>query len=290
VDALQLASARLLARTDIVVDALVQRWLAERERWAGRALARRGAIVQKLLAGEIADVASASAGLGYELDRTVCAAVLWDDAGNDAEAALAGLEELAAALARAAGAGRALTLPAGAAVLWAWVAAEAPPSVAALAAAMREAARAGQGVALGTPGPGLDGFRHGHAEALAARRVVALAGRPARVLRYDEVEAVSLMAEDPERLAHFVRRTLGALAAPGESAARLRRTLRAWLAAGGSAPAAAVRLGVHKNTVLYRVHRAQALLPRPVDDDRLAVELALAVAEEVGLDRVLAPA
>ena len=134
------------------------------------------------------------------------------------------------------------------------------------------------------PAAGLAGFRVGHVEACEARRVAELAGREAGVVRYDEVEAVSLLAEDLERLARFVQRTLGDLAAPGEATTRLRRTLRAWLATGGSAPAAAVRLGVHKNTVLYRVHRADGLLPRPIDADRLRLELALAAAEELGLE------
>jgi DNA-binding PucR family transcriptional regulator len=214
--------------------------------------------------------------------------VLWhekaavrDDAPDDA------LEEVAAALAAAAG-GPAFTVPADDGSLWAWAASSVAPDLAAVAEAAAAAAQEGCRVALGTPGEGIAGFRVGHAEAQLARRVAELSGRPTVVVRYDEVEPVSLMADDPERLARFVRRTLGPLAAENEATARLRRTLRVWLATGGSAPAAAARLGVHKNTVLYRVHRAGALLPRPVDADRLALELALAAADEVGLGRLSA--
>ena len=120
----------------------------------------------------------------------------------------------------------------------------------------------GQGVAFGTPGPGLDGFRIGHTEATEATPHRG-AGRPLGVVRYDEIEAVSLLSGDHERLGRVRRRrTLGPLAAPDEGTARLRETLLAWLAEGGNARRAAERLHAHKNTVLYRLQRAQRLLDR----------------------------
>jgi len=284
VDVVELVSARLFARTDVVVDKLLTEWSAERDRAAGDTAARRAAVVHRLLAGQETGAHQAAAALDFPLDRTVCAAVLWDTGDGEPQAALAALQRPAEAIARAAGAAAPLTLPGDDGALWAWAGAPAPPDLGALAAAAEAALREGQGVALGMPAAGLAGFRVGHVEACEARRVAELAGREAGVVRYDEVEAVSLLAEDLERLARFVHRTLGDLAAPGEATTRLRRTLRAWLATGGSAPAAAVRLGVHKNTVLYRVHRADGLLPRPIDADRLRLELALAAAEELGLD------
>jgi len=287
IDVVELASARLFDRTDVVVDRLLREWWAEHDRSAGGAAARRATVVRRLLAGEDDDVDHAAAALGFALDRTVCAAVLWDTGGGDPQESLAALERVADVIARAAGTTPALTVPVDEGGLWTWAGAASPPDLDGLAAAARGAVRAGQSVAFGTPAAGLRGFRVGHAEARQARRVAELSGRPPGVVRYDEVEAVSLLAEDVERLARFVRRTLGDLAVVGEPAARLRRTLRVWLATGGSAPAAAARLGVHKNTVLYRVHRADGLLPRPVDTDRLSLELALAAAEEVGLETLL---
>jgi hypothetical protein len=287
-EALELAANRLVARTDVVVDGLVRAWLEEHEHRVGRRLARRSALVHGLVAGEEADVGVASAALGWDLARWICAAVLWDERPADRDDPLQALEDLVAALAEGVERTDAFVVPADDGGVWAWLAASAPPDLDTLAEAADAAAREGQRVAFGTPGEGLVGFRVGHTEALLARRIGALSGRPTAVVRYDEVEAVSLMADDPERLARFVRRTLGALAADNEPTARLRRTLRVWLATGGSAPAAAARLGVHKNTVLYRVHRAGVLLPRPVDADRLALELALAAADEVGLGRLTA--
>ena len=51
-----------------------------------------------------------------------------------------------------------------------------------------------------------------------------------------------------------------------------------FLAAGGSYIQAAARLHLHKNTVHYRVRKAEELLGRPVGEDRLQVEVALLAA------------
>ena len=247
----------------------------ERERWMGGALARRTELVRGLLDGAEPDVVEASKALGYDIDRWVLAAALWDDGrAEDPGDRQDGLEAQAAIAARAAGVARAFTLVPGESGLWAWLATPEPPDVDAVAAALRASLRPGQGVALGTPDHGLQGFRVGHSEALLARRVAELGGS-AGVVRYDEVEAVSLASADLDRLAAFVRRTLGPLVADDEPTARLRETLLAWLAEGGNARRAAERLHAHKNTVLYRLQRAQLLLGRPLDQDRGALELAL---------------
>ena len=286
--ALELSSARIFTRADHLVAQLMRHIDRERVRWMGGALARRTKVVRGLLEGEESGVADASRALGYDIDRWVLAAVLWDGTGGDDPGARdAGLEAQAAVLARAAGIARAFTLAPGEANLWAWIATSEPPDVDAIAAALRESLVAGQGVALGRPGLGLDGFRAGHAEALHARRIAEL-GERLGVVRYDEVELVSLASADVDRLARFVQRTLGPLTADDETTARLRETLLAWLAEGGNARRAAVRLHAHKNTVLYRLQRAQLLLDRPLDEDRGALELAIRCLHRLGA-RVAGP-
>jgi DNA-binding PucR family transcriptional regulator len=111
---------------------------------------------------------------------------------------------------------------------------------------------------------------------------VAELGDAGGVVRFDEVEAVALLSHDPERLARFVDRTLGALAADDPQTVRIRETLLAWLAEGGNARRAANRLHAHKNTVLYRIQRAQQILGRPLDADRGKLELALIALERLG--------
>ena len=286
--ALERSSARLFTRADFLVAQLMRHVDRERERWMGGALARRTEVVRGLLESDDADVVEASKALGYDLDRWVLAAVLWDTgSAADPGARHDGLEAQAAVAARAAGVARAFTLATGEAGLWAWIATPEPPDVGVVTAALQTSLLAGQGVGLGTPAPGLPGFRIGHAEAMLARRVAELGGSDG-VVRYDDVELVSLASADLERLARFVRRTLGPLTADDEATARLRETLAAWLAEGGNARRAAERLHAHKNTVLYRLQRAQLLLGRPLDQDRGALELALRAVRELG-GRVAGP-
>ncbi|WP_242625571.1 helix-turn-helix domain-containing protein [Streptomyces sp. BK022] len=49
----------------------------------------------------------------------------------------------------------------------------------------------------------------------------------------------------------------------------------AYLDSGGSYTQAATRLHLHKNTVHYRIRKAEELLGRPLAEDRLDVEVAL---------------
>jgi DNA-binding PucR family transcriptional regulator len=280
--ALELSSARIFTRADFLVAQLMRHIDRERVRWMGGALARRAELVRTLLAGEEGDVGDASRALGYDLDRCVLAAVLWDaSTEDDPQARHAGLEAQAACIARAAGVARSLTLSPGESSMWAWVAAADEPDLDRVEAELTASLGATQGAALGTPAPGLDGFRVGHEEAVQARRVAQLGGRVG-VVRYDRVETVALLSDDLDRLARFVGRTLGPLADDDDATVRLRETLLAWLAAGGNARRAAERLHAHKNTVLYRLQRAQRILGRPLDEGRGDLELALSAVEALG--------
>ena len=201
VTVLELSSSRLFGRVDFLVAQLMRHVDRERERWMGGALARRTQLVRSLLGGEDPGVAEASRALGYDLDRWVLAAVLWDEGASDDPAGPHDrLEAQAAVAARAAGVPRVFTLAPGAASLWMWVATPDPPDIERLTAALEEVLSERQGIALGTPGQGLEGFRLGHREALDARRVAELGGRSG-IVRYDEVEAVSLLSADLDRMA-----------------------------------------------------------------------------------------
>ena len=69
--------------------------------------------------------------------------------------------------------------------------------------------------------------------------------------------------------------TLGALAVDDEPRARLRETARVFLSTGGSFTATAEQLTLHRNTVHYRISRAEEIRGRPLHESRLDVELAL---------------
>jgi DNA-binding PucR family transcriptional regulator len=180
-------------------------------------------------------------------------------------------------------------VPAGAFSLWAWFAAERELPIDAIAHAAARHLQGHQGVALGLPGLGLEGLRSSHRQALRARRLAELTQAPAGVIRFDEVETLCMINEDAELIGDFMRRKLGPLAADDLATERLRENVLAWLREGGNSPRAAARLDSHKNTVLYNVRRAEEILGHPLEEDRLGLELALTLAERVGL-RVLGAA
>jgi hypothetical protein len=101
-----------------------------------------------------------------------------------------------------------------------------------------------------------------------------------------EAVADAMVREDPELIGDFMRRKLGGLAADDPTTERLRENVLVWLREGCSATRAAARLNTHRNTVLYRLQKAEEALGRPVAEDRLGLELALTFVERLGLGMV----
>lgn len=103
------------------------------------------------------------------------------------------------------------------------------------------------------------------------------------LVRYDdEIGVLALLTVDIERARRFVQRTLGALVAEDASTRRLLDTLRVFQEEGQSFARAAARLGVHQNTVAYRVRRALELAGRQ-DASSLALRAAVALVPLVPL-------
>ena len=130
-------------------------------------------------------------------------------------------------------------------------------------------------IAIGEPAAEVAGFRTSHEEALRARQVAEIgAQRAQQLFLHAQVALAGLLIDRRDAVRMWVQRTLGQLARDDQSIARLRKTLRVLLEANGSYLEAASRMHVHKNTVLYRVRKAEELLGRPVTDGRLAIEVA----------------
>jgi DNA-binding PucR family transcriptional regulator len=113
---------------------------------------------------------------------------------------------------------------------------------------------------------------------------VALAAGPSarRLTSFTEVAPLSLMSSSIELLQTWVIETLGSLADDDDDHARLRDTLRVFLQENGSYKATAERLILHKNSVQYRVRKAEEAIGHPVGDNRLHVELALLASQWLG--------
>ena len=100
---------------------------------------------------------------------------------------------------------------------------------------------------------------------------------------FDDVAVAALLTDHPDDLRNWTQRVLGALAAGDANSAELRRTVQVFLQQGGSFTEAAALLHLHKNTVHYRVKKAEQLRGRPLAEDRLDVEVALLVCDALGV-------
>jgi hypothetical protein len=133
-----------------------------------------------------------------------------------------------------------------------------------------------------------------------ARRTLALADRglidPAPVISCSRnLSTLWLLADQPlvEQLAAQTLRPFGDLTA--KQRARLRETLLAWLKTRDSAPTLAATLGVHPQTIRYRMHQLERLFGGSLvePDSRFDLEVALRawhLLEPDNLDRLLDPA
>jgi hypothetical protein len=258
-------------------------YMTEREQWVRGATAMRAAEVRALLDGSRADLAGVSKRLVYELDRHHVAFLVWSDEadldGGDGQARYGEMEARAAAVAEALGAHGLLTISEGRHLAcWAGLRDAALPDAA--REALPEAAD-GLRVALGSPGHGVEGFCQSHVEALRARRVAKLGRASSGWTPFDAVALDALATHDMDEARRFVARELGPLAAEDDAILRLRATLRVFLEEGSSFVRAARRLGVHENTVTYRVHRAEDLLGHRAAERQLELRVALRLARLV---------
>ncbi len=211
----------------------------------------------------------ASATLGYELGQRHTAAIVWGDRATEDHSLL---DRAAEALAQASGARRPFTVVASASTLWVWIPGSEDPDLGRLERLIAELP--GVRIAIGPAGDGIDGFRASHLAATATQRLMVRVAAEVRVATYDAVEIVALVTADESRAGEFVARTLGEL----ESAPLpLRETVRTYLRLQSNTSRAAEALFTHRNTVLARLNRAEQLLPRPLEENSLAVAVALEV-------------
>lgn len=272
---LALASRYFFAYIDVICTALVEDYEQERARWIRGAAAARAELVTAILERAPVEPRAAAEKLRYEVSRRHLAMIVWADPRDVAEHE-GSLEGEAANLAAALGGGPLLTVPIGERVVWAWT------SGGHIDDASGAQHRMGAGVraAIGTCADGLAGMADSHLEARAARRVAELrAVRTGAVVSYRTAGLTALLTADPTEAVRFAEAELGELAAATDSAARLRATVQTYLEENLSPARAARRLGVHQNTIVYRVKRAEEILGRAVEERRLQLEVALRLAD-----------
>ena len=295
-DDAQMITATTLSMSKIVAgyvdqtsEEIVAAYTRERENWLRNRSAAQAARIRDLLSGERINVSTTEATLGYRLRQYHVGVVSWAD---DTAAAVDNITRLERAISHVAGkagcSGDPIFLPRDVSTAWAWL----PLGIRDTFDAAGESTVGVDGdihVAFGDAAKGITGFRVTHRQAVAAQAVALAAGSPPRAVAFSEVAPVAMMLGSADLLRAWVLSTLAGLAADDEHHARLRETLLIFLQSGGSYKTTAERLMLHKNTVQYRIRKAEESLGRPVSESRQDVELALQASHWLG-SSVLQPA
>jgi hypothetical protein len=268
---------------DQTSEEIVAAYTHERERWLRNRSAARAARIRDLLAGRRVNVSTTETTLGYRLRQYHVGLVCWT---GDPTAALDTVTRLEHAInlvaAKVTGSGEPLFLPRDESSAWAWLPLGIRDRFDAAAASASDG-DADIHFAFGDAVKGVTGFRLTHQQALAAQAVALAAGSPPpQAVTFSEVAPVAMMLGTPDLLRAWVLATLGDLATDDEPHARLRDTLQVFLQSGGSYKATAEQMVLHKNTVQYRVRKAEESLGRPAAGNRPDVELALQASRWLG--------
>jgi hypothetical protein len=293
--ALMTAAALTVSRVvagyiDQVSEQMVTAYTQERDNWLRNRSTARAARIRDLLSGERVDVSAAETALGYRLRQHHVGLVCWAGDGAGTADEITRLEHAVSHLAgRATGHGDPVFLPRDESSAWAWLPLGAQDTFDPAAA---DTAGLDNDIhfAFGDAAKGAAGFRVTHQQAVAAQAVMLAAGAPAhQAVAFSQVAPVAMMLAARDLLRPWVLGVLAGLAADDEHHARLRETLLVFLQSGGSYKTTAERLTLHKNTVQYRVRKAQESLGRPVAGHSHDVELALRASHWLG-SYVLRPA
>jgi hypothetical protein len=276
-EAMVFINAWIFAWVEAIERRLTDVYMSEHTQWVRGATAVRAAEVRALLGGGPVDTAAVSLRLGYELERFHVGFVIWSEGigerPGDAAELFAEMERAAVTVAKSLGAGAPLTVAEGG-HLTCWAGRQSEPELARLR--LPRAGVHGLSVAAGTPASGVEGFVSSHREALLARRVARLRGDgDGSVAAYPDLALEALLADNPEAARHFAARELGPLAGGDDATVRLASTVAIFLEEGSSFVHAGRRLGIHANTVAYRVRRAESLLGRPLTERQLELRVAL---------------
>jgi hypothetical protein len=291
ITAATLAMSRIVAGyVDQTSEEIVAAYTRERESWLRSRSAARAARIRALLSGARIDLRATEATLGYRLRQYHAGVVCWADDAPGAVDNITRLERAVREIAeRAASSTDPLFLPRDESSAWAWL----PLGIRDTFTGTVAGPAGGDSAlhfAFGDPAKGTAGFRLTHEQAIAAQAVAMAASSPVpRAVTFGEVAPVAMMLGSAELLRAWVLGTLAGLAADDEHHARLRETLLVFLESGGSYKTAAERLMLHKNTVQYRIRKAQESLGRPIGGNRHDVELALQASRWLGAS-VLQPA
>lgn len=280
---IQQISELLFDAVDVITTRMAREYARAHEAWMTSSVALRMKTVEDILAGTEIPLGRAAHVLGYDLSRWHLAVIAWTAGGT--QAGPQDLHDVAVGTLAAAGCVSTLVLPIGAQRLWAWGSRTAHPPIPTGASARP---RPDVWISTGLGGVGVEGFRRSHQQASHAARVGEMSTSGGWLFRYEDLDLVAMLSADLPAALEFVTRELGALIGPGDGIAMMRHTLKCYLDRDRSLARTADHLLIARNTVAYRVRRAEQLRGRAVSERRLQLHAALALADILG-DAALSP-
>jgi DNA-binding PucR family transcriptional regulator len=276
---------------DGITEHVIEVYRLERDRWLLSQTAVRAARVRDILAEKEVDLDSAEAALGYSLRQNHLGLVAWLPASTRGGAGLARLDRLTTEIAEELGCpARPLFVPRDEILAWAWLPFGSHSEVSwERLSGVVEGGEPSVWVCAGSVQRGIGGFRSTNREALRAQEL-ATAARPGhRFTAYSQVAPVALMCKNLADLRAWVGSILGPLAVDDEHCARLRETMQSFLASGSSYTATASSQILHKNTVQYRIRKAEEIMGHSVQEGHTDLEVALLAVQYLGSTVLQAP-
>lgn len=278
-------TTRVADHINVIAQHQLSTYEAERDAWRLQRSTSRSACIGQILAGEPINLVAAESALGYRLSQWHLGVILWVEPSARQDVEVTGLGRAVTLLAEALQAqGEPLLEPRDECLAWAWLPFDNEPAITRerLESASQEWNLRYRGT-LGAPRYGREGFSRTHHLAHQAKTVVEAAhGETPPLITIKELGAVPLMCADIEAARQWVQDELGPLARLEPDADQLRLTLREFLRTGGSYAATARSLHMHKNSVMYRIHKIENQLGTAVRDRRLELENALELSRWLG--------
>ncbi len=231
----------------------------EAQRWSSRRGSLQAALINRILSNQPVDIATLEAGTGYLFDQFHVATAAWTrNEPNTGD--LRSLEHFVRELASECGCiGQPLITAADHQTIWAWLPFGRRAPQPDMDSIRGFAARSGPyEVTFGLPGAGLSGFSRSHQQAQAAKAVMIVAQDFPNAVGFGDpgVGIMSLLVGDIAATHRWLHDVLGPLASNDQSNASLRKTLRVFFGTGENYAKTAEQLGLHRNTIKYRVNKA----------------------------------
>ncbi|MFE7778327.1 PucR family transcriptional regulator [Streptomyces sp. NPDC057445] len=269
---------------DRVTEHVIVVYQQERDQWLLSQTAARAARVRDILTEKDVDLNWAEPALGYRLRQHHLGLVAWLPTLKGESEGLARLHRVTNEIAQKLGcpAGP-LFVPRDAIASWAWLPFGPGNDVSwKQVSNVVERSDPSVHVCAGIVGYGIEGFRSTHRQALCTQELAAAASPAPQFTDFSAVAPIALVAKNIDNMRAWVWGILGLLAVDDEHSARLRETVQIFLGTGCSYTATADAQILHKNTVQYRIRKAEEILGHPVQQEHTDLEVALLAVEYLG--------